>query len=256
MQTLKGKRVILTGGGTGTGQGIALKLASEGAQVCYSYHTGDPNPLKTLRQIKRARGQAEAFPVNLENREEGVAFVAQAIKRMGGVDAMICNAGPTIVRPFLEMTPEIWDRLHHIHLRTAYFCAQAAVRAMPKSGGRVIFIGSVHGHASCPNFSSYASAKGGIAGLVRALGVELAPRRITVNSIAPGVIEVESYFREYPGYKREEVAKEVPMGRVGFPRDIAAVAAFLLTPGADFLTGQTLVVDGGMLARLAFMGVA
>jgi len=252
MTMLTGKRIIVTGGGTGIGQGIAIRLAAEGAQVCFSYHASGQGAKETLRQIKKTGGRAYAFEADLEKMDEGVAMVKQAVRKMGGVDALVCNAGPTIARPFLEMTPEIWDRIHNIHLKTAFFCAQAAVRAMANpGGGRVIFIGSVHGRASMPKHGAYAAAKAGLEGLTRQLALDLGPRQITVNCVAPGVVEVESYFRDYPEYRREEVARQVPVGRVGFPSDIAAMVAFLLSGQTDFLTGQTIVVDGGQLARLS-----
>jgi NAD(P)-dependent dehydrogenase (short-subunit alcohol dehydrogenase family) len=251
MPSLTGKRIIVTGGGTGIGQGIAVRLAAEGAEVCFSYHASGKGAKETLRQIKKAGGKAHGFQANLEKMDEGVGMVEAAVKKMGGVDALVCNAGPTISRPFLEMTPEIWDRIHNIHLKTAFFCAQAAVRAMANPG-RVIFIGSVHGRASMPKHGAYAAAKAGLEGLTRQLALDLGPRQITVNCVAPGVVEVESYFRDYPDYRREEAARQVPIGRVGFPPDIAAMVAFLLSEQADFLTGQTIVIDGGQLARLSF----
>src|ERR1019366_7365489 len=245
MPSLTGKRIIVTGGGTGIGQGIAVRLAAEGAHVCFSYHASGKGAKETLRQIKKAGGRAHAFQADLEKMDEGVGMVEAAVKKMGGVDALVCNAGPTISRPFLEMTPEIWDRIHNIHLKTAFFCAQAAARAMANPG-RVIFIGSV------PKHGAYAAAKAGLEGLTRQLALDLGPRQITVNCVAPGVVEVESYFRDYPDYRREEAARQVPIGRVGFPPDIAAMVAFLLSEQADFLTGQTIVIDGGQLARLSF----
>ncbi|MCX6944782.1 MAG: SDR family oxidoreductase [Opitutales bacterium] len=254
MTCLTGKRIIVTGGGTGIGQGIAVRLAREGARVCFSYHASAKGAEETLRQIALHGGQASAFPANLQRMEEGVKMVEQAVEEMGGLDALVCNAGPTITRPFLEVTPADWDCMHHIHLRTAFFCAQAAVRSMQATGrGRLIFIGSVHGRASAPLFGPYAAAKGGLEGLTRQLAIELAPLKITVNCVAPGLVEVESYFRDYPEYRREEAARQVPIGRVGFPDDIAPMVAFLITAQTDFLTGQTIPIDGGQLARLSLL---
>jgi NAD(P)-dependent dehydrogenase (short-subunit alcohol dehydrogenase family) len=252
MPTLKGKRVIVTGGGTGIGQGIAIALAAEGARVCLSYHASGKGAGETLRQIEALGVKAEAFPANLENPDEGVAMVRRAVAAMGGVDALVSNAGPTIPSPFLEVTAADWDRTHNIHLKSAFFCAQEAVRSMKGPGGRVVFIGSVHGRASLPLFGPYAAAKGGLEGMTRQLAVELAPLGVTVNCVAPGVVEVESYFRENPNYRREDAARQVPVGRVGFPKDIAPMVAFLLSEDAGFLTGQSIAVDGGQLARLAF----
>jgi NAD(P)-dependent dehydrogenase (short-subunit alcohol dehydrogenase family) len=256
MPLLTGKRVIVTGGGTGIGQGIAVRLAADGAQVCFSYHASGKGADETLRRIGEQGGQAHGFQANLEKMDEGVAMVGQAIAKMGGVDALVCNAGPTITRPFLEVTPKDWDTIHNVHLKTAFFSAQAAVRAMIESGGggRVIFIGSVHGQASMPKFGAYAAAKGGIQGLTRQMAIELAPRNITVNCVAPGLVEVESYFRDSPGYRREDAARQIPMQRVGFPDDIAPMVAFLISGQANFLTGQTIAIDGGQLARLGFQG--
>lgn len=252
LRSLDGKRIIVTGGGTGIGQGIAVRLAAEGAQVCFSYHASGKGAKETLRQIKQHGGQASAFQADLTQMDQGVRMVEQAIKQMGGLDALVCNAGPTISRPFLEVTPADWDRTHDIHLKTAFFCAQAAVRRMSVSGGgRVIFIGSVHGRASVARFGPYAAAKGGLEALTRQLAIELAPMKITVNCVAPGLIEVESYARDYPDYRREEAARLVPIGRVGFPDDVAPMVAFLISAQSDFTTGQTFVIDGGQLARLA-----
>ncbi len=252
MGCLDGKRAIVTGGGTGIGRGVALHLAAEGARVCLSYNTSREGADETVRQIEAKGGQALAFAANLEHPAEGVAMIARAAEAMGGVDILVNNAGLTINRRLFEVTEADWDRVLTIDLKSGFFCAQAAARHMQaQGGGRLIFIGSVHAHASVPLFAPYAASKGGVEALVRQMAIELAPLRITVNCVAPGLIEVESYYRDFPWYKREDFDRQVPIGRVGLPTDIAPAVAFLASDQAGFITGQTLSVDGGQLALLA-----
>lgn len=252
MGQLDGKRAIVTGGGTGIGRGVALHLAAEGARVCVSYNSSRTGADETVRLIEAKSGQALALAANLEHPAEGVAMIEKAAQAMGGVDLLVNNAGLTINRRLFEVTEADWDRVLTIDLKSSFFCAQAAARHMQaQGGGRLIFIGSVHAHASVPLFAPYAASKGGMEALVRQMAIELAPLHITVNCVAPGLIEVESYYRDFPWYKREDSAQQIPIGRVGFPSDIAPAVAFLASDQAEFITGQTLYVDGGQLALLA-----
>lgn len=249
---INNKRVIVTGGGTGIGRGIALRLAAEGAQVCLSYNASSAGAEETVRLIQEKGGNATALKANLEHPSEGIQMVEQAIQIMGGVDILVNNAGLTITKRIFEVTQADWDRVLNIDLKSGFFCAQTAARAMKDNGGgKIIFISSVHSRASIPQFGPYSASKGGIEALVRQMSIELAPNHICVNCVAPGLIEVKSYYRDFPWYRREDSAKEVPIGRVGFPEDIAAMVAFMASAQADFITGQTIYVDGGQLARLA-----
>ena len=251
MKLLAGKRILVTGGGTGIGQGIAITLAAEGATVCFSYHASRKGADETLKQIQAGGNQAMAFSADLSKSGEGARLVQRAASAMQGLDGLVCNAGPTYPKPFQEITEEDWDLTQNIHLKSAFFTAQAAVNHLPSPGGRLVFIGSVHGRASMPLFSPYAAAKGGLDALTRQLAIELGPKQITVNCVAPGVVEVESYFKD-KSYTRDAAALQVPLGRVGFPADIAPTVAFLLSHHAAFTTGQTHYLDGGQTARLAF----
>ena len=252
MPALEGKRALVTGGGTGIGRGIALELAAAGAAVSLSYNTSSAGAAETAAQIRAAGGQAWTFAADLTQPGAGADLVEAACAEMRGVDILVNNAGFSLERAFLEVTPEDWDRVQNVNLRSGFFCAQASARRMKEQGGgKILFIGSVHGSASVPKFSVYAASKGGIDALTRQLAVELAPWRINVNAVIPGLIEVESYYQSFPWYDRAVSARQVPLGRVGFPADIAAAVAFLASDRADFVTGQALVVDGGQLAKLA-----
>lgn len=252
MGLLDSKCAIVTGGGTGIGRGVAIRLAAEGARVCLSYNASSAGAEETVRLIKMNGGDALALKANLEHASEGIQMVERAVGEMGGVDILVNNAGLTITNPIFDVTEKDWDRVLTINLKSGFFCAQTAARYMKaQGGGKLIFISSVHSRASVPQFAPYAASKGGIEALVRQMAIELAPDHINVNCVAPGLIEVESYYRDFPWYRREDFAKQVPVGHVGFPEDIASMVAFLASDQADFITGQTIYVDGGQLARLA-----
>lgn len=254
MGLLDSKRAIVTGGGTGIGRGVAIRLAGEGARVCLSYNASSAGAEETVRLIKMNGGNALALKANLESASEGIQMVERAVQKIGGVDILVNNAGLTITKPIFDVTEEDWDRVLTIDLKSGFFCAQTAAQYMKaQGGGKLIFISSVHSRASVPKFAPYAAAKGGIEALVRQMAIELAPDHINVNCVAPGLIEVESYYKDFPWYRREDFAKQVPVGRVGFPEDIASIVAFLASDQADFITGQTIYVDGGQLARLAII---
>jgi len=251
---MKDKVAVVTGAGTGIGQGIALELGKRGAVVLVHYHSSEAGAEETVRSITGAGGRARAVQADLSQVSECQRLIGSCLDTFGRIDILVNNSGVTTKADFVEVTEELWDLTVDISLKASFFCAQAAVRQMiaQGGGGKIVHIGSVHGNLSLPGFGPYAAAKGGLHNLTRQMAYELAPHRINVNCIAPGVIEVERYYTFEADYDRAKWARTVPWGRVGFPRDIAGVVAFLCSDDADFVTGQVICVDGGQTSSLKF----
>ncbi|NLS76111.1 MAG: SDR family oxidoreductase [Chloroflexi bacterium] len=249
---MENKVAIVTGAGTGIGRGIALALARRGARVVVHYNRHREGADETVRQIIASGGQAMALGADLEEVAACQRLIAEAVEACGAVDILVNNAAISSEARFLEVSPAAWDQTINVNLRAPFFCAQAAVPQMiQRGGGRIINISSVHGLVSAPVFAAYAAAKGGLNMLTRQLAVELAPHRITVNCVAPGAIEVERYYTQFPAFDPAASARKIPLGRMGQPEDIGAMVAFLCSEEASFVTGQVVVVDGGQISLLA-----
>jgi glucose 1-dehydrogenase len=247
---LGGKRMLVTGAGVGIGQAIARELALQGAAVCI--HTSATSPDETLALARAAGAEAVAVRGDLSEPVECARVVDEAAGALGGLDALVNNAGVTRELAFEATTPELFAELFDLNVRGYFYCAQRALRHFAQAGrGAILNIGSVHGHAGLPGHAAYAATKGAIDAWTRALAIELAPKSVRVNALAPGVIEVPRYHRR-PGYSSDDYAASIPAGRVGHPGDVGPVAAFLLSDRADFVVGETIYVDGGTAARLSF----
>ena len=248
---LTGKVAIITGGATGIGGGICLGLAAAGARVVISPHANREKADQLALEIAADGGEALVRPCDVRQAAAVDALVAATLERFGRVDVMVNNAGITDVKPFLDLTEEDWDRTLDINLKGMYLCSQRAARQMVAQGGggRVINLSSVHGSHSTPSLVHYEASKGGINMFTKALAIELAGHGITANAIAPGAIEVERYHR--PDYDREQLGQRIPLGRVGYPEDIAELAVWLASDASSYVTGQVIYVDGGVTTRMA-----
>jgi glucose 1-dehydrogenase/3-oxoacyl-[acyl-carrier protein] reductase len=253
---LDGKLALVTGAGTGIGQGIARELGRAGAAVVLHYAHSAAGAEAVVAELRQQGGRALAVQGDFTQFAAYRQVVETAVGFLGGLDILVNNAGVTRTVDFLDTSEELYEELFRINLKSYFFCAQVAVpHIAARGGGSILNITSIHAFGGAPRHTAYAATKGAIVAFTRQLAIELVPQRIRVNAIGPGVIEVPRYFATMPGYRRAIGNSWVPWGRVGLPEDVARVAVFLVSDAAEFTTGQVLYVDGGHTARLAGLGV-
>jgi NAD(P)-dependent dehydrogenase (short-subunit alcohol dehydrogenase family) len=255
---LAGKKALVTGSGTGIGREIALEFARQGADVVLHHAHSGAGAESAVAKIRALGRRAAAFQADFNGLDGVVTLADRAIEFLGRVDCLVNNAGITLNRPFLQVTPEQYDVLFHVNIRAQYFLTQRIVPGMiARGGGAVCNLTSIHGLQGAPEHSVYAGTKGAIIATTRTLAVELAHKGVRVNAIAPGWVMVENHFKAVPGLTedaaRESARDAVPVGRPGTPLDIARLAVFLCSDEAEFIIGQTLVADGGTTALMSLI---
>jgi 3-oxoacyl-[acyl-carrier protein] reductase len=244
MSDLAGRVAIVTGASRGIGQAIAHRLAARGAHVIAAAR-GDQTAA-VVDAIAAAGGKAEAAKVDVTDRAAIDAMVGGALERHGRVDILVSNAGIARDQLLVRMKPEDWDAVLATNLTAAFACAQAVLRPMMKQrAGRIITISSVVGQSGNPGQANYAASKAGLIGFSKALAQEVASRGITVNVVAPGLIDTEM-TRGLTENARDTWTDRIPLGRLGTPDDVAAAVCFLASDEAAYITGQVIAVNGGM----------
>ncbi len=247
---LKNKIAIVTGSKRGIGKSIALELAKEGAKLVIS-----DVDLKECRdvcdEIKKIGSSAIALKCDVSKKRDVDNLVKRTIQKFRRIDILVNNAGVVLMKPFVEMTEKDWDFILDINLKGIFFCTSAVVKQMVKQkSGKIVSIASIAGEVGFMNISAYCASKAGIINLTRELALELSPHNINVNAVAPGII-VTKMTEGILGDKRakEGLLANIPLKRVGRPEEIGRAVVFLASGDSDYITGHTLVVDGGWLAH-------
>lgn len=249
---LRDKVAVVTGSSQGIGRSIALAFAGEGAAVTVDYRSHPEEAEEVVEQIKDSGGRAISVQADVSNPEDIKSLLDKTVEEFGRLDIMVNNAGMEEKMPFLETPLEVWNRTISVNLTGAWIgCQEAAKRMVERGeGGRIINVSSVHENLPMPTNSPYCAAKGGLRMLMRTIAVELAPHEITVNNIAPGAIEtpINEDLKDNPD-QMQELLSEIPLGRIGQPEEVAALALYLASNEAAYVTGSTFTIDGGMMRQ-------
>jgi 3-oxoacyl-[acyl-carrier protein] reductase len=244
MIDLSGRTALVTGASRGIGLAIAMRLAAQGAHVVAAARGDHANA--TAEAIRKAGGSADAASVDVADAAQSEPFVADALGRRGRIDILVNNAGITRDQLMLRLKREDWDAVIATNLTAAYALTQAVLKPMIRQKqGRIVCISSVVGQAGNAGQANYAASKAGLIGFAKSVALEVASRNITVNVVAPGMIETDM-TRALTDTARDEWAAKIPLRRLGTPDDVAAAVCFLASDEAAYITGQVLAVNGGM----------
>ena len=246
---LAGKVALVTGSSQGIGAAIAVRLAQEGADIVINYHSHPEEADAVKAQVEAAGRRAVAIGADLGAVASVNQLIAGGVSALGQIDILVNNAGVEKNASFWDVTEHDYDLVLNTNLKGPFFATQAFVKHLQsrKAPGKIINISSVHEDLPFPHFTSYCASKGGVKMMMRNLSIELAPLGITINNIAPGAIEtpINTKLLNDPE-KLSALLSNIPLNRLGQPSDVASAVAFLASSDADYITGTTLVIDGGL----------
>jgi 3-oxoacyl-[acyl-carrier protein] reductase len=244
---LKGKTAVITGSGRGLGKSIALKLASMGANIVLNDIVVSDAIDATAEEFKAAGYNVVVTKGDVRNAEDVKLMVKTAVDTFGSLDILVNNAGVTKDKPLAMMSEEEWDLVLGINLKGAFLCTKACGKQMIKQkGGKIVNIASVSGVYGNAGQANYSSSKAGLIGLTKTTAKEFASRNITCNAVAPGIIQ-SKMTDVLPDEVKQNYLKNIALGRFGTPEDVANVVAFLASPDSNYVTGQVIDIDGGLV---------
>jgi len=237
---------LVTGASRGIGRAIALRLAADGFAVAVNYASNSAKADAVVSEIRDHGSRALALQADVSDAEAVASMFETVSEELGSVSVLVNNAGITDDGLLLRMTSDQWDNVVNTNLRSVFLCTKAALRSMVRAkSGRIINISSVSGIAGNPGQSNYAAAKAGIIGFTKSVAKEVGSRGITVNAVAPGFIQTDM-TAALGDSVTDAVAEQVALGRLGAPEEVASIVGYLASDGASYITGQTIVVDGGL----------
>lgn len=243
---LGGKVAVVTGASRGIGRAVALAMAERGCHVVVNYAGNTSAAEETASRVRGLGVRALVIKADVADQEQVNAMMKQVLQEFGRIDILVNNAGITRDNLLPRLQEQDWDAVLNTNLKGAYHCAKAVLRPMLKARwGRIINISSVVALSGNPGQSNYAAAKAGLIGFTKSLAREIGSRNITVNAVAPGYIDTDM-TAGLTEENKSQMLNNIPLGRLGTPEDVAAAVAFLAGGGAGYITGQIIVVDGGM----------
>lgn len=244
---LKGKTALVTGSGRGLGKSIALKLAQMGANIVLNDIEGSDSIDKTADEFREAGYNVVVTKGDVRNEADIKTIIKTAVDAFGSIDILVNNAGITKDKPMAMMSEEDWDSVLDINLKGAFLCTKATAKVMIKQrNGKIINIASIAGVMGNPGQANYSASKAGLIGLTKSTAKELASRNITCNAVAPGLI-MSKMTEVLPDKVKENYMNNIPLGRFGTPEDVANVVGFLASSDSNYVTGQVINIDGGLV---------